>query len=212
MRIERVAQLIASMALLVACQTVTDPASSAPKEVQEPPGGDATARSSIPQLKGCFSVSYQFVSDGQHDFFTSGVIELIDLVDEDGTYELRHFMVNGEKTFHHFTEEWAPLGDGRWRQRVTDGQTGALRYETVGTWRFNQWEGAAVGAAKPIRDATQDYAVLERLSTVQIAQPRWIHSEKNTKRLADGTPIATEVGWVRYERIDDARCAKSLSQ
>lgn len=173
-------------------------------------GGDPEARQSIPNMQGCYSVSYQFTSDGDHDFFLAGAVEYIDIREQDGGYRLRHFMITDKTAFHHFTEEWTPLGDGRWSQRVKSGLTGALRYEATGAWNFNQWEGSAAGAAKPVRDTKQRYATLDRRSTVQISRQRWVQAENNTKRLADGTPIASEVGWVQYERTDDARCAPGI--
>src|SRR6185436_10521467 len=97
-------------------------------------------------------------------------VEYIDIKEQDGGYRIRHFMITGATAFHHFTEEWTPLGDGRWRQRVKNGLTGALRYDAIGSWKFNQWEGSAVGAAKPVRDAKQPYATLDRRSAVQISR------------------------------------------
>jgi hypothetical protein len=210
MRMGGIMHSMVSLATLLALATACGAAEREPTAPHAPPGGDAMARQSIPNMPGCYSISYQFASDGEHDFFLSGVVEYIDMKEQAGGYVLRHFMITDKTAFHHFTEEWSPEGDGRWRQRVKSAQTGALRYEAIGSWRFNQWEGSATGAAKPVRDTKQSYATLDRRSTVQISKVRWVHAENNTKRLLDGTPIATEVGWVQYERTDDAQCAPGI--
>jgi hypothetical protein len=211
MKMTEIGISIATVATILACHAACGATVPSAETAASPaPGGDPVARRSIPEMQGCYSISYQFVSDGDHDYFLAGVVEYIDIKEQDGGYRLRHFMVQDKTAFHHFTEEWTPVGDGRWRQRVKSGLTGALRYEAIGSWNFNQWEGSALGAAKPIRDTKQRYATLDRRSSVQITRQRWVQAENNTKRLADGTPIASEVGWVQYERTNETKCAPAI--
>ncbi|MBK9260669.1 MAG: hypothetical protein IPM54_12710 [Polyangiaceae bacterium] len=167
---------------------------------------DATARQNISQLGGCFRVSYLFVEDGKNDFFVRDVREYINVTEKGTGFVVRHFMATEGSSFHHFTEEWQPAGRGRWHQRVTTSR-GTLRYEGTGSWNFNQWEAHAKNAARPVRDTRRDYATLDRRNTVQITPQRWVQAESNIKRRNDGTPVASEVGWVQYERLPNEQCA-----
>jgi hypothetical protein len=36
-----------------------------------------------------------------------------------------------------------------------------------------------------------------------------VQSENNVKRDGSGTPVANELGWNEYRRVDDAKCGKS---
>ncbi len=182
--------------------------------------------SSLPQhageqlshLAGCFSVRYQFVEDGEHDFFIKDAVEYMHVrTDEANTaFRVHNYLIPPERpdlAFLHWVQIWRPMEDGRWHLRVEDG-AGGLRYQGPGMWRFNQWEGQPARAKKPTRDLPrQDYDLLERRNTLQITAQSWIHSEINLKLRADGTPVASELGWIVYERMEnDDACvfARSL--
>ena len=170
---------------------------------------DATVRQNIQHLAGCFRVSYQFVEDGKNDFFLRDALEYIDVTERGAGFIVRHYASFGGSSFLHFTEEWQPVGRRRWTQQVTSAR-GVRRYEGTGSWIFNQWESHAKSAARPVRDARRDYATLDRRNTIQITPQRWVQVESNVKRLSDGTPIASEVGWVQYERVPNEQCAAMM--
>ena len=169
--------------------------------------GDEQALTSIDRVTGCFAVRYQFVENGQTDFFVDGNIEYMDVQPMGDGRLVRNFLVLPDQTsFLHFTQEWTPLGDGQWQLRVSDG-AGNIRYESEGAWRFNQWEGDNAPAVKPNRDMERtDYEVLERRNHFQFTDGMIIHSQSNVKSLDDGTPVASELGWIVYtlQETDDS--------
>lgn len=174
--------------------------------------GDEVARASLQTLPGCYSVRYHFVEDGTHEFFLEDNVEYMDVVPQGDGYQARNFMAIDEDTgFLHWVQEWTPLGNGRWRLRVLDG-AGNERYVSEGVWRFNQWEGEAALATKPTRDtARTDYDVLQRRNAIQFTTERWVQSEINMKLRQDGTPVASEIGWIEYRKLptEDA-CAPAM--
>lgn len=170
--------------------------------------GDTQAGSSIQTLSGCFLVRYHFVENGQNDFFFEDNIEYMDVSADGDGFMARNFLVipmgPGQTTsFLHWVQEWTPTDDDVWHLTVKDGE-GNLRYETDGVWRFNQFESVTAAAIKPNRDSERtDYDVLERRNALQLAGRDWYHSEVNVKSLDDGTPVASELGWIVYSRQED---------
>lgn len=176
--------------------------------------GDSEARASLERLSGCFSVRYQFVeTGGGKDFLVEDNIEYMDVREQGAGYFVRNFLIVDEQSsFLHWTQTWQPLGDGIWSMRVEDGQ-GQLRYESQGMWRFNQWEGEIALAQKPNRDIMRtDYELLERRNIIQFTPGQWIQSEVNLKLSENGTPVASEVGWIVYKLAANAdACAPAMS-
>ena len=178
----------------------------APQELSD----DRLARASLAHLTGCFAVRYQFTDDGRSDFFFDDGVEYMDIRPHGQGFLARNYLVHSE-TFLHWTQEWQPIGDGRWLLTVRSGD-GSLRYRSDGVWRFNQWEGRAALASKPTRDGLrEDYTQLLRRNTMQFTDGRWVQSEVNSKLTADGTPVASELGWITYTRRDsDELCAPAM--
>jgi hypothetical protein len=174
-------------------------------------GSDATARQNILYLGGCFRVSYQFVEDGKNDFFLRDALVYIKVEERRGGFDVYHYVPHGGSSYHDFdfTEEWRPAGSGRWTQRVTTPR-GGLRYQGTGAWIFNQWEAHAFNADRPTRDEHRDYDMLDRRNTVQITPQRWVQMESNVKRQWNGTLVASEVGWVQYERVPNEQCTAMM--
>ena len=46
--------------------------------------------------------------------------------------------------------------------------------------------------------------MLQRRNIIQMADDTWIQSEVNVKALEDGTPVASEVGWIVYTEQETA--------
>jgi hypothetical protein len=153
----------------------------------------------IQNLQGCFRVSYRFIEDGKHDYEVKDVLEWITLKEQSGAYVIQHYGLYGDQIIEHFNETWSPLGDGRWRQDV-----GPARYSCSSEVRMGQLQCSARAAPKPVRDRNrEDYAVLNRVSAIQITPKGWVQNETNEKVSSTGQVVATEVGWVEYRRIDD---------
>ena len=173
---------------------------------------DAQARASIETLTGCFAVRYQFTEDGNKDFFVDDGVEYMDVRADGDGYYVRNYLVYDGVTFLHWTQEWTPMEAGRWLLTVRSGDD-SLRYRSDGVWRFNQWEGNPAPAAKPIRDGRRtDYDHLVRRNIIQFTGERWVQSEINMKIRADGTPVASEVGWITYTRRESNELCAPLGQ
>ena len=172
--------------------------------------GDEQAGASIQTLSGCYLVRYQFIEDGQKDFFVEDNIEYMDVIAAGGGYVARNFLVietpPGSDTFTsflHWVQDWTPMADGVWNLKVSDGD-GNERWQADGVWRFNQFESVAADATKPNRDSERnDYATLERRNAIQLTGGNWIHSQLNVKKLDDGSPVSSEVGWIVYAKQQD---------
>ena len=176
--------------------------SEAPPASRQEASDDALARTSLETLGGCYAVRYEFTEDGRGDFFLEDGVESMDVTRVGDGYLVRDFLVNEEYRFLHWTQEWTPLASGRWLLTVRSGD-GALRYQSEGVWRFNQWEGGAAPAHKPVRDELRtDYDHIVRRNVMQFTADRWVHSEINLKVREDATPVASEVGWITYVRRD----------
>jgi len=162
----------------------------------------AAAPAHIQNLQGCFRVSYRFVEDGRHDYEIKDALEWITLKQQSGTYLIQHYGLIGGEVTQHFTETWSLLPDGRWRQDV-----GPSRYTCISEVRMGQLHCSSPGAAKPIRDQSRNYDLLNRVTTIQITPNGWVQDETNDKVTKDGKVVATEVGWVEYRRTaDDSPC------
>ena len=169
---------------------------------------DSQARASLETLSGCYAVRYEFTENGDEDFFMEDGVESMDVTRKGDGYLVRNFLVYDDYKFLHWTQEWTPLANGRWLLTVRRGDS-ALRYQSDGIWRFNQWEGGAAPAQKPTRDERRtDYDHLLRRNVMQFTADRWVHSEINMKVREDATPVASEVGWITYIRRDsDELCS-----
>jgi hypothetical protein len=152
----------------------------------------------IQNLQGCFRVSYRFVEDGKHDFEAKDVLEWITLKKQSGAYLIQHYGLVGGEVREHFSETWSLLQDGRWRQEVNPS-----RYTCISEVRIGQLHCSSRGAAKPIRDQSRNYDLLNRVSTIQITPNGWVQDEMNDKVTKAGQVVATEVGWVEYRRTAD---------
>lgn len=93
-----------------------------------------------------------------------------------------------------------------------------LRYQCSAPWRINLWQCHAGKAAKPFRDTgapfgfdRPDYDMLDRDNTVLVTERGWVHSQHNRKLTEDGEVVAHEVGWITYERVDEAHCSAAKS-
>ena len=180
-------------------------------ELAAPASDDRQAHASLQSLAGCFAVRYQFTEDGRRDFFFDDGVEYMDIKTVGDGYLARNYLVYDGYTFLHWVQEWQPLAGGRWLLTVKDG-AGALRYQSDGVWRFNQWESQPAVARKPTRDELRDdYQQLLRRNIIQFTEGRWVQSEINLKQTAEGTPVASEVGWITYTlRDDDTPCRSAM--
>lgn len=178
----------------------------------------------LQRMSGCFSVTYRFVEDGEHDALSPDygleepVTEWIGFERADEGYVMMHVGIFGRRSVPHFHEVWKPLagGDG-WRHEVWGGTPDApdreLRYACESSWAGNRWECDAGRAEKPFRDSgapfgydRDDYDHLERTNILLVTPRGWVHNEHNRKVTEDGELVAYELGWITYERLDEERC------
>jgi len=163
-------------------------------------------------LKGCFSVSFEYIEDGKKDQFIDGLYEWVGSLAGDPETSIQHIGVVENQAFKHWREEWHPNADGSWYQKVT-GPAGDFRYECSAPIQFNQWRCSVRNAPKPRRDkARNDYETLDRENTLQVTSRDWIQAENNIKRDQSGKAISNELGWNKYHRVDESKCqaAKDL--
>jgi hypothetical protein len=169
--------------------------------------GADTAPSFIQNMAGCFSVRFNFVENGDHDAFYQPVLERADLSQTETVWHLRRYLIIEGSEQIHWREEWR-LKDAAtavWEQTVY-GPFEDFRYQCSGTLVDNSWRCEARGAPKPRRDQNQPYETLDRENTLKFNPKRWIHMQKNDKRMADGSLFAVELGWNQYDRTDAASC------
>jgi hypothetical protein len=169
--------------------------------------GAETAPSFIQNMSGCFSVRFNFVENGDHDAFYQPVLERADLSQADAVWHLRRYLVIEGSEQIHWREEWRlqDKTNNVWEQTVY-GPFEDFRYQCSGTLVDDSWRCEALGAPKPRRDQDQPYDKLDRENTLKINPKRWIHMQKNNKRMADGSLYAVELGWNQYDRTEDASC------
>jgi hypothetical protein len=165
------------------------------------------APSFIQNMSGCFSVRFNFVENGDHDAFYQPVLERADLSQTDSAWHLRRYLVIEGTEQIHWREEWRLLDktSNVWEQTVY-GPFEDFRYQCSGAVIDDSWRCDAPGAPKPRRDREQPYEKLDRENTLKINARRWIHMQKNEKRMADGSLFAVELGWNQYDRTDAASC------
>jgi hypothetical protein len=170
---------------------------------------DPTPPEPLNYLAGCFEVSYRFIEDGVRDKEIKGdLFEQITVEARNGLWAFQHWGVFKGRRIKHWREEWRRQPDNSFAQTVI-GPFEDARYECTAPFRFNQWRCATRGAPKPQRDqARTDYQTLDRENTLQITPRGWVQSENNVKRDANGAPVANEIGWNEYRRVDDAKCGK----
>lgn len=158
-------------------------------------------------MGGCFSVRFNFVENGDHDAFFAPVLEKAVLSQEEGVIHLRRFLVIEGTEQTHWREEWRLQDADKnvWEQTVY-GPFEDFRYKCSGAIVDNSWRCEAPGSAKPRRDQDQPYEKLDRENTLKTNPKRWIHMQNNSKRMADGSLFAVELGWNQYDRKDDASC------
>jgi hypothetical protein len=167
----------------------------------------APAPSFIQNMSGCFSVRFNFVENGDHDEFYKPVLERADLSQTDSVWHLRRYLILGGQEQVHWREEWRLTDEAThvWEQTVY-GPFEDFRYRCSGTLVDDSWRCEALGSPKPRRDRDLPYAKLDRENTLKINVQRWIHMQRNHKRLADGSLYAVELGWNQYDRTDEASC------
>jgi hypothetical protein len=163
----------------------------------------------LKHLAGCFEVSYRFVEDGVHDKdIRDDLFEEITVESRDGGWAFQHWGVFKGRRIKHWREEWRRNDDGSFTQTVI-GPFEDRRYECTAPFHFTQWRCSVRGAPKPQRDrARTDYVTLDRENTLQLTPRGWVQSETNVKRDAGGVPVANEVGWNEYRRVDAVKCER----
>ncbi len=169
--------------------------------------GAQTAPNFIQNMSGCFSVRFNFVENGDHDAFYQAVLERADLSETDAVWHLRRYLVLDGNEQIHWREEWRLQDKAHnvWEQTVY-GPFEDFRYQCRGAVVDDSWRCEAKGAPKPRRDMDQPYEKLDRENTLKINSKRWIHMQRNHKRMADGSLYAVELGWNQYDRTHDASC------
>lgn len=167
----------------------------------------------IQNMSGCFSVRFNFVENGDRDEFFKPVLEKAVLSQDAAVWHLRRYLVIEGTEQIHWREEWRLQDASKnvWEQTVY-GPFEDFRYRCSGPVVDDSWRCEALGAAKPRRDRDQPYAKLDRENTLKINPKRWIHMQKNNKRMADGSLFAVELGWNQYDRADDASCQTAPQQ
>jgi hypothetical protein len=164
----------------------------------------------LDQLPGCFTVTYRFVEDGEHDYGPLSVTESITSRQENDVFILDHYQVRNDGHHKHFSEMWAESNPGAWKQVIV-GPGGEFRYECLAPFTFQQRQCTSAGAPKPRRDMNRsDYETLDRESTLQITATGWVQAERNIKRNADGIAVSNEIGWIDYRRIDQSACGATV--
>lgn len=170
---------------------------------------DAGPETVLPQLSGCFDVSYRFVEDGAHDFSIPATREWIEpraVHTAEASFSFQRTGIHEGSRFKHWSEDWKKDGS-QWVQ-VVYSPSDSKRFECPGTFSMNQFRCAAKGTPKPTRDTErEDYDKVDREIFVQITPKGYVQSEVNVKVKADGTHVATELGWIEYTRIDSQQCA-----
>jgi hypothetical protein len=186
----------------------------------------AGEREILKNLQGCFRVTYEFIDDGNNFLegkennsrfeFWQGqpFYEWISLREEGPILRFQHFGIAGTHVMKHWREDWNENPDHSWTQKVYNPSGTELRYECTAPFEFNQWNCHAGKAARPvIRDTHRtDYAYLDRENTLQITTRGWVQSEKNRKMTQDHVQVSNEIGWNRYQRVNDINLCKGAIQ
>jgi hypothetical protein len=161
-------------------------------------------------LSGCFNVSFEYKEEGRAPVLIDGLFEWIAPLQADPETSLQHIGLTEGQAFKHWREEWKENSDGTWSQKVI-GPFGDFRYECSAPLENNKWRCAVKGAPKPRRDKDRrDYLKLDRDNTLEVTPEGWVQTEENVKRDADGKAVSNEMGWNRYERVDNSHCAVAI--
>lgn len=161
-------------------------------------------------LSGCFNVSFEYQEEGRAPVLIDGLYEWIAPLKSDPDTFLQHIGMSEGQVFKHFREEWTENADGTWNQKVI-GPFGDFRYQCSAPLENNRWRCAVKAAPKPRRDKDRtDYVKLDRDNTVEVSPDRWVQAEQNVKRDKEGRAVSSEVGWNRYERVEDSYCAAAI--
>lgn len=183
----------------------------------------------IRNLAGCFEVTYEFVEDGIHDWWSPDhdlgpVIEWVGYTERaDGAHVLPHVSVtdNG-RAVPHWHEIWRYQPDNdTWTQTVRRGAPGGerddVRYRCTAAWTRNRWQCHAGEAPKPFRDSgadfgfdRTDYARIDRENILLVTGNGWVHNEHNRKVTEEGEVVAYELGWITYRPVAENHCAPAL--
>lgn len=206
------ASLVALLALL-----------AVPSEAQD------SAREHILRMAGCHDVTYYFHEDGAHDYFNEekgpAVVNeefLAVTEDEPGRIVIEHATIGPDgKAIPHWHEVWT-RGAGGWTQSVFGRAPGdperVLRYRCTAPWSMNRWACDIGPAPKPFRDNgapfgyfREDYDHLQRQHTILVTPEGWVQSERNRKLTGDGQLVSHELGYIIYDRWDEARCDAAVT-
>lgn len=166
----------------------------------------------LANMAGCFAVSYNFVEDGQTDEFFDPIMEKATFEEDGELFHIRRSLLVGGMVQPHWREEWRLLdaAANTWQQTVY-GPFEDFRYQCSGELVQDSWRCEALASPKPRRDKDEPYAKLDRENTLKFNGARWIHAQKNIKRMADGSIYSVELGWNRYERQPAEACEVAAS-
>jgi hypothetical protein len=186
---------------------------------------EAAGKEHVLAMAGCYAVTYRFYEDGKHDYFNdeygldAPIREMITLVEnEPRQITLQHSSINRRGDLvPHWHEEWR-YSDAGWAQtvysRTPDDELREQRYTCTAPWSLNRWQCRAGPAKKPFRDSgapfgfpRTDYEWLDRDNTLLVTPEGWVQSEHNRKMDEAGRLVSYELGFIIYERLDEAECA-----
>lgn len=182
-------------------------------------------RGHLNNLSGCFKVQYQFVEDGYFDKTYAPILEWIRKSEDSRETVLEHIgmypmseklsVEDENQEFYvqyHWREHWRHQGLGKYRTFIYGPYVNSpKRYDCEGYWIKGQFECTA-RAMKPRRHEKRDYDYLMRTNMLQVNNKRWIQSEKNLLMRESGDILASELGWITYNRVDDKFCQKAIDE
>ena len=183
----------------------------------------------IVDMAGCFSVTYRFFEDGEHDFFSKdyGLNEPMTLVNEVTSRGQRSITISNYavlddgRRIPHWHQVWVYLQDEeKWRQtvwgRAQDSGNREFRFTCKGRWQRNKWICDAGAAPKPFRDdgapfgfLRKDYNHLDRSTTILVTPKGWVMSQQNRKLTKADELVSYETGWILYDRQPEKHCEKA---
>lgn len=183
----------------------------------------------IKDMVGCFEVTYRYIEDGEHDFFSDqyGLDDSVTLVNEitsrsQNAITITNYAIgpDGDRR-PHWHMVWVNLGDEKkWRQTIWSRGQGSkdreYRYSCQGAWQGNKWVCDAGQAPKPFRDdgapfgfSRDDYSQLDRHNTILVTPHGWAMTQQNRKLTKAGEVVSHETGWILYDKQPAKACADS---
>lgn len=190
---------------------------------------DSAAREHILNMAGCHDVTYYFHEDGTRDYFDEekgpAIVnqELLAVTrDEPARIEIQHATISQDgRAVPHWHEVWTRDAGG-WTQSVYGRTPGAeereLRFRCTAPWSMNLWECEIGPSPKPFRDSgapfgfwREDYDQLYREHTILVTPGGWVQSEQNRKLTKDGRLVSHELGYIIYDKWDQARCDAAVT-